>query len=266
MARMAGGPTRIDHLRAAWRSLLEAHPHDTLCGTSIDDVAAAADVRMRSAFLQAESLAMTAIEALIGHNASAVREESVPARDLIVIENGAAHPRGGVAIVEYVEKLADEPVGPGSGGGPRIAAIRDSAGDGTALPKGVQLLSSRIGRSRIEAPRHYPDNDIARISTVATYVGAQAGMSLSASEEIPRESARTSTVRVGRDGIQCGNRRPAPRGSSGQGRSVYAIHRAAAWHSPDDEAAHFTSRTARWRARSELGLRDARRKTRRSVG
>lgn len=205
MSRMAGGPTRNDHLRAAWRSLLEAHPHDTLCGTSIDDVAAAADVRMRSALLQAESLAMTAIEALIGHDASAVREESVPARDLIVVENGAAHARGGVAIVEYVEKLADEPVGPGSGGGPRLAAIGDAAGDGPALPKGVQLLSSRIGRSRIESPRHYPDNDIARISTVATYVGAQAGMSLSASGEIPRESARTSTVRVGRDGIQCGN-------------------------------------------------------------
>ena len=32
-------------LRAAWRTLLEGHPHDTLCGTSIDAVALALDAR-----------------------------------------------------------------------------------------------------------------------------------------------------------------------------------------------------------------------------
>jgi alpha-mannosidase len=207
MARLAGGPSRVDHFRAAWRLLLEAHPHDTLCGTSIDEVAAAADVRMRAAPLQAEFLAMAAMERLVGHDASRAREESLPTRDLIVIENGVPYARGGVAIIEYVEKLADEPVGPGSGDGPRLATVSEAAGEEPRLPKGVQLLQSRIARSRVEADRHYPDNDIARISTVATYVGSQPGMSLSASEAIPHESARTSTVRVGRDGIQCGNLR-----------------------------------------------------------
>jgi hypothetical protein len=203
VARLAGAPGRVDHLRAAWRTLLESQPHDTLCGTSIDEVAAAADVRMRAARLEAEALADAAIACLVQRDAE-VAEPGTPPRDLIVIENAVPYARGGVAIIEYVEKLADEPVGPGSGGGPRIAAVAESVGAGPRLPRGVQLLSSKVGRSRIEGARRYPDNDIARISSIAAYIPLHQGMSVSATLGVPNELARTSTVRVARDGMQSG--------------------------------------------------------------
>jgi alpha-mannosidase len=43
------GPSGRPLVEAAWRTLLEAHPHDTLCGCSIDDVAEAMELRIRSA-------------------------------------------------------------------------------------------------------------------------------------------------------------------------------------------------------------------------
>ena len=49
LAWFAGRPSRRSLVQAAWRTLLGAHPHDTLCGCSIDEVAAAADVRLSAA-------------------------------------------------------------------------------------------------------------------------------------------------------------------------------------------------------------------------
>ncbi|HET9425463.1 MAG TPA: glycosyl hydrolase-related protein [Gemmatimonadaceae bacterium] len=204
LARITGGPSRVDQLRAGWKTLLEAHPHDTLCGTSVDDVAAAMDVRLRSALLQGEALATDAIHALLGHEASSARETKQETKDRIVIENGAPFARGGVVIIEQVEKLADEPVGPGSGNGPRIEEVAAADAAGRKTPKGAQLLSSAVARSRVEAARHYPDNDIVRASLVACYVPPQPGMGLTVFDALPAELARTSTVRATRDGFQCG--------------------------------------------------------------
>ena len=173
-ARLVGAPSRIDHLRAAWKTLLEAHPHDTLCGTSIDAVAAAMDLRLDSARRQGVALAKRGIEALVGHDAALARESPGDRRDFVAIANGVPYERGGVVLIEEIEKLRDEPVGPGSGKGPRFADVEGGntwAGDG-------QLLVSHAGRNRIESARHYPDNDIVRRRLVARFVSPQPGMSV----------------------------------------------------------------------------------------
>src|SRR5215211_3246803 len=55
-------------LAAAWRTLLRGHPHDTLCGTSIDAVATALDERLSSTMIQGEVLRDNALLALLGHD------------------------------------------------------------------------------------------------------------------------------------------------------------------------------------------------------
>jgi alpha-mannosidase len=174
LARLLGGRSRIDHVRAAWKTLLEAHPHDTLCGTSIDAVAAAMDLRVASARRQGIALTRQGIETAVGHDAASARDSRRERRDFTVVVNPVPYARGGVVIVHEIEKLADEPVGPGSGGGPRV-----SGGIRVELPASdAQVLATRIGRDRIESARHYPDNDIVRSRLVARYVSPQPGLSV----------------------------------------------------------------------------------------
>jgi alpha-mannosidase len=175
-ALLSGARSRIDHLRAAWKTLLQAHPHDTLCGTSIDAVAEAMDVRLASARRQAAGLVNSGLESLLKHDAADARSSTAAKPDLVVIANGVPYERGGVAVVEVLEKIVDEPVGPGSSGGPRISDL--SRADDWAPPDGVQLLRSHVGRHRIESARHYPDNDIVRSRLVACVVPPQPGMSV----------------------------------------------------------------------------------------
>lgn len=174
VARLLGSPSRIDHLRAAWKTLLAAHPHDTLCGTSIDAVASAMDLRVASARRQGVALTKRAVEALAGHDPARARESTAERRDVTVVVNPSVFPRGGVVIVDEMEKLIDEPVGPGSAGAPR-----GSGGIRIEVPASdAQLLATRTGRNRIESARHYPDNDIVRSRLTARYVNEQPGLSL----------------------------------------------------------------------------------------
>ncbi|MDE3152631.1 MAG: hypothetical protein KGL93_10340, partial [Gemmatimonadota bacterium] len=103
---------------AAWRALLLGHPHDTLCGCSIDEVARAFDARMDDAESQATGLRDDAIAAVVGHDPERARLARDAWRPHIVLRNPAARPRGGVAIVEVTRFLADVRVGPGSAGVP----------------------------------------------------------------------------------------------------------------------------------------------------
>ena len=174
LARLMGGPSRVDHTRAAWKTLLEAHPHDTLCGTSIDAVAAAMDLRVASARRQGIALRKWGIETALGHDAASARDSNRDRRDVTVVVNPVPYARGGVVIVEEIAKLADEPVGPGSGGGRHIIG-----GIRVEIPAtDEQRLATRHGRNRIESARHYPDNDIVRSYLVARYVEAQPGLSI----------------------------------------------------------------------------------------
>jgi mannosylglycerate hydrolase len=149
-------------LRAAWRTLLLTHPHDTLCGTSIDAVAAAMDHWLASARTQAEGLRDDALLDRIGHDRDAAR--LVPAaqwRPVVVLRNAAPRARGGVAELTLSAAIAHVPVGPGS-------AARQEASrrvppwrvDGMTL----QILERGERVSLTESARAYPRAD--RVATV----------------------------------------------------------------------------------------------------
>jgi alpha-mannosidase len=225
VAWFAGSMSRHHHLRAAWKSLLEAHPHDTLCGTSTDEVAAAMDARVRAARAQADAITTDSITGLLGPPVLG-REHRDGFPSVTIIRNDAARPRGGVAIVDVVEKIADEPVGPASAGGPLIDDIAREDSTRPNVAKGMQVLDSHITRDRIESPRQYPDNDIVRITTCAVMVGDVPAMSLTSLSSpgvlapTPAERVRVSAGEISNTIINCRFEKGGALTVEGGGRTI----------------------------------------------
>jgi 2-O-(6-phospho-alpha-D-mannosyl)-D-glycerate hydrolase len=168
LARRRGLADRGPLLRAAWKTLLQCHPHDTLCGCSTDEVARAMDARLEDATTQAAGLRDDALHDLADYDPTAAREARDAWRPLVLVRNPAARPRGGLAVVRIDSFLADVPVGPGS------AAVVDPPDpgapslDGGRIP--LQVLHHRLRNDRLDFPRHYPDNDLVSSVTAIAWV------------------------------------------------------------------------------------------------
>lgn len=148
-------------LAAAWRTLLSGHPHDTLCGTSIDAVATALDERLSSTIVQGEALRDDALIALLGHDTSRARAEPDAWRPVVMLRNPAARSRAGVAELHLSATVANIAVGPGSAGRQGLPQRIQSWGiDGVPL----QILERGERVALTEDPRAYPRAD--RIATV----------------------------------------------------------------------------------------------------
>jgi len=163
LARRRGGRDRQPLLDFAWRALVRCQFHDTLAGTVSDLVADAVHARHREIAALAREIVRGALHDLVGHDPDAARErgsggENTPA---LVVWNPAARERGGVVIADLTFFLRDVFVGPPSG---RLPRERDEyrpfalgATDRPSVP--VQILERAEGFERIEAERHYPDQD-----------------------------------------------------------------------------------------------------------
>ena len=178
LARLAraDGTSFQPHVRAAWKTLLRCHPHDTLCGCSAEEVARAMVARLESARTLACGARDDALLALLAHDAESARERRADWRPLLLVRNPAARARGGVAEVEVTRFLRDEPVGPGSAAAPR-APTPDSleaprvAGGGVP----VQEVARALRFERTESPRHYPDNDLVEVRRCLLWLDAVPG-------------------------------------------------------------------------------------------
>lgn len=164
------GPSRRALVEAAWRTTLMAQPHDTLCGCSIDDVALAMERRLHSALTQANGIRDDAVADLVGYDAASAREAPDRWSPMVVVRNAAPRRRSGVALIDVEEFIAHVAVGPGS-----APAGETPPAGGTRTPVvpalgGLQVLSRRIENSRIESPRHYPDNALVSVTQVAAWV------------------------------------------------------------------------------------------------
>jgi alpha-mannosidase len=164
------GRSRRPLLDEAWRTLLEAHPHDTLCGCSIDEVAAAMEQRVVSATNQAAGIRDDSILDVVGHDPVEARTAREAWQPVILLRNAAARARSGVAIIDVEEFVADAPVGPSSATGelPTLAEPRRTPTVAGLGP--VQVLEREMRYSRTESPRHYPDNDLVSVTRVAAWV------------------------------------------------------------------------------------------------
>ena len=182
--------------RAAWRAMLEGHPHDTLCGTSIDAVAMALDARHADVADRAEPLRDDALLSLLGHDVERARNSHAEWRPSVVLRNRAPRARGGVVELELSATIADVAVGPGSAGrqGPRR---RTPAWRVAGMP--LQLLGRGERVDLTESPRDYPDADLVVEARAVGWIAEMPGYALEtrthgATGDVP--TAVPSPVRV----------------------------------------------------------------------
>jgi 2-O-(6-phospho-alpha-D-mannosyl)-D-glycerate hydrolase len=162
--------SRRELFDVAWRTLLQAHPHDTLCGCSIDAVARAMDVRLADALAEAIGLRDDAIRDLIGYDPVAARATGHAAwNPVVLVRNRTPRARRGVAIVELKQFIADVPVGPGSAQSRGVEYLEPTLPPLVARPP-AQVLDTRVAYDRIESPQHYPDNDLVAVTRAAIWV------------------------------------------------------------------------------------------------
>ena len=173
LAARAGYPTRRHLTAAAWRTTLLSHPHDTLCGCSVDEVARAMDARLDDAMTQAAGIRHDAILDCVGHDPTAARNRKPQWRSLVLVRNRAARTRSGIAEIELETFLADVGVGPGSAPPLRVRHVGARRIANGTVP--VQMLATRRANRRTESPRHYPDNDLVEVRRVVAWLPPVAG-------------------------------------------------------------------------------------------
>lgn len=189
LARWNGGSSRRAELAALWRLLLACHPHDTLCGCSIDDVARAMDERLRGVIRAGTLAGARAREALVGHDAEAARDNPAAWSHWVVVRNRVPYRRRGIVELDVDVPLGIVPVGPDS------AAATDQREVASELTIGrpplvLQQLSSERHFARVESPRHYPRNLLVERRRYVAWCGDIAPMSL---EPLPVSAARDAT-------------------------------------------------------------------------
>ena len=175
LAPRGGTATERALLRATWRALLAGQPHDTLCGTSIDAVAEALDVRHADVDDRAQGLRDAALATIIDHDVERARRAAQEWQPAVVLRNRAARPRGGVVEVTLQQTLADVAVGPGSamrqGEHRRMAPWRVDA-----MP--LQILRTGRRVALTESPRDYPDADLVAEAHAVGWVDEMGGYSV----------------------------------------------------------------------------------------
>jgi alpha-mannosidase len=161
LARRAGGRDRRPVLELAWRALVRCQFHDAIAGCASDDVARAVEARLTSVEALAREVVRGSLHELVRHVPDTAREHAAMAAPALVLWNAAARPRRGVMIADVTLFRRDVLVGPPGdrvpreGEGYRPFAL--ASADGRAIP--VQVLDRRIGTERLDAARHYPDQD-----------------------------------------------------------------------------------------------------------
>ena len=175
IARSRGAFSRRHLIEAAWTTLLACHPHDTLCGCSVDAVARAMDARLEMVGAEGAGIRDDSLLDIAGHDPVRARTARSRWREVVLVRNAAPRPRSGIAELDVRRFLSDVPVGPGSGHAappPRLRLPPPEL-DGGRIP--VQVLERQITHDRVESPRHYPDNDLVEATRVVAWIPAVAG-------------------------------------------------------------------------------------------
>jgi mannosylglycerate hydrolase len=162
LSRQAGGRDRRPILETAWRTLVRTQFHDTIAGTTADAVAAAAEHRLTEVVAYAAELTRGGLMDLVGHDPDVQRDRANGGKPRLVLWNPAPRARGGVTIADVTVFRRDVLVGPPSEGrlprqghGYRAFALYEQ--EGRPIP--VQVLAQRLTQERMDAARHYPDQD-----------------------------------------------------------------------------------------------------------
>lgn len=143
----AGEPYPRGFLRAAWRHLLQNHPHDSICGCSIDQVHQDMLYRFDQARLIADETAREALQALTAGIGVA---EGTPGEQLLVLFNPSPVPLEGTVLVD-LELPAETPAPHRALSDPNRYYIHIFDGEGRPVP--AQLAEIGLQEPRWVRPR-----------------------------------------------------------------------------------------------------------------
>ncbi|HJU88815.1 MAG TPA: glycoside hydrolase family 38 C-terminal domain-containing protein [Gemmatimonadaceae bacterium] len=204
LATRRGSRSRAPLVRAAWRSLLLCHPHDTYCGCSIDEVARAMDARLDEAESQGRGIVEDVLLEIAEHDRVAARDAPARWQNAVLIRNAAARTRGGVAEVEIGVLRQHVRVGPGSGGIQSTEQPSEVFSLGDGLP--LQRLDRFTRHDRIESPEHFPYDDLVDVHRAAVWVDDVPGYGV---KVIPVTSAASGEISFEHPEVQAMQRRIA---------------------------------------------------------
>lgn len=170
LARRAGGRDRRPILELAWRTLIQCQFHDSLAGCVSDPVARSLETRFEEIEALAREVVRGSLFDLVKHDPDVARERRQASTPALVLWNPAARPRGGVVVADLTWFRRGIAVGPPAQG--RVAREGDGyrpfalvEPGGRALP--VQVLDRLTAHERLDAVRHYPDQDEVDVVRVA---------------------------------------------------------------------------------------------------
>jgi mannosylglycerate hydrolase len=206
LAAFAPGDRRA-LLRDTWRALVRSQFHDSIGGCTADAVARRVAGRLDDVAQAAREVARASLDALIGNDPDRARDHPDHTAPRLVLWNPVARPRrGAVVIADLTWFRRDVLVGPPgarrprSGEGARAVALVGADG-----PVAIQPLGRSTGHERLDAPRHYPDQDEVDVMRLALRAPAMAGFGVAALETAERPRiAPESGARAGHRSLDNG--------------------------------------------------------------
>ncbi len=185
---LAHAPALLAH---AWETLLRTHPHDTLCGCSIDAVARAMDVRQESVREQIHGLRQAMLQLALAHDVVVARSRGDAHGHQVIVRNRTASARAGLAEVRLLTRIGDVRVGPESAGQAYPNTRAEPLAKVNALL--TQHLGTRIRHERLESPQHYPDDDAVRVESALVWIPETAAIPAFGVRVLPVYAARQTS-------------------------------------------------------------------------
>jgi hypothetical protein len=201
LAALAPGDRRA-LLRDTWRALVRSQFHDSIGGCTSDAVARRVAGRLDDVAQAAREVARASLNAQIGNDPDRARDHPEQTAPRLVLWNPVARRRrGSVVIADLTWFRRDVLVGPPGGrparsaDGARIAALAGPDG-----PVATQALGRASGHERLDAARHYPDQDEVDVMRVAFRAPPLPGLGFGALE--PGERPRVPAEPAARAGAR----------------------------------------------------------------
>jgi hypothetical protein len=187
-------------LDVAWRDLVAGQFHDAICGCCSDAVAQDVGLRLRDVASTGQEVVRRAVQRLLGHVPDRARDALGSARPRLVLWNPAARARRSVVLADTTWFRRDVLVGPSSDGreprrGPGVRPFALVAADGAVFS--VQPVGRQRRQQRLDADRHYPDQDEVDVLRVAFPVSQLPALGFAILAPRPGAEPRAGPVRAG---------------------------------------------------------------------
>ena len=190
LSAWAGGRDFRPRLSWAWRTLVQSHFHDSLGGCASDAVAREVEVRQVEAEGIGREVVRESLQQLFQLNPDRARDRPDEVRPSLLLWNPVPRRREGITLAQVTRFRADVLVGPPGSRVPRTGnedgpfSFRTSTGE--LIP--VQVLGREPALERLDAARHYPDQDEVELVRVAFEAPSVGGMSAEVLSLVPGDA------------------------------------------------------------------------------